>query len=344
MVTPISRLSATTETAPSGRVLVCLDRSARSEFCIPRAISLARTFSYAVTLVHVMRHHVEHADGLANDALDWEISRQEVRGYLERVGGVIATALGRPVDVKIEQGHPATRIVEVAQELSADLIVLSSHGESASPTWTLGSTAQQVVASTNISVFVAHADTGRSPPESPEHILVPLDGSLRAESVLPTAALLARVGGGEILLAHVVQEPLQSALLNNPEDLALAQTLATRLHANAQRYLTRLQMVLLRDVENISVRTIVTQHPSERQCLLELTRREHASLIVLSAHGTGCDAARAFGNVTTHLLTHSTVSLLVLQDLPDHPHHERTNPHAYAEQPLLRASFASETV
>ena len=51
--------------------------------------------------------------------------------------------------------------------------------------------------------------------------------------------------------------------------------------------------------------------------LLELARTERSDLIVLSAHGSTCNPAMTSGSVTAHLLTHSVVPLLVLQDLRD---------------------------
>src|SRR3546814_8945346 len=46
-----------------------------------------------------------------------------------------------------------------------------------------------------------------APDQSYQRILVPLDGSRWAESVLPLAARIARAANAEILLAHVVPAP-----------------------------------------------------------------------------------------------------------------------------------------
>jgi len=134
------------------RILACLDRSTFSEVCVPYAVALAKTFGSAITLVHVMYSHSEHAGLRTHDALSWEIARQEAQGYLERLGQEASAALGRPVDVRLEQGHPAERIVDLAHEIGADLTVLGSHGEGGMTSWTLGTTVQQllVVARTSV--------------------------------------------------------------------------------------------------------------------------------------------------------------------------------------------------
>jgi nucleotide-binding universal stress UspA family protein len=104
-------------------------------------------------------------------------------------------------------------------------------------------------------------------------------------------------------------------LLREPADLALAQELAGRIEARAKPYLEGIRDQLARDVA--SVRMLVLRHADERQSLLEISQREGIDLVVLTAHGSTCNPARTFGSVTAHLLNHSMVPLLVLQDLPE---------------------------
>jgi len=320
------------------RILVCLDRSRLSEVCLPYAISIARTFGSELTLMHVMPAHAEHPGRQATDALGWEISRQEARAYLERHEQETAKTLGRAIEVRLEQGHPAERIVGLARELGADLTVLGSHGEGGVTAWNLGSTVQQVLAVTRGSVLIAHASSTAPEVQTPKRIVIPLDGSLRTESVLPTAARIATMFGAELLLVHVVQEPVASSVLWADEDLELAKELATRLEARAKRYLDGVRDRL---AQVPAARTLVVRHPNERQCLLDLAEQERADLIVLSAHGVACDPTRPFGSVTAHLLTHAVVPVLVLQDVPS----ELARTHDVAEHaPALRASFPPEVV
>lgn len=329
-----------TDPQPHGhRILVCLDRSTFSEGCLPYAIWLAKTFGSAVTLVHVMQPHHEVGSRQASDPLGWEIARQEAQGYLERLEQTTSRALENPVEVRIEQGHPAERILDLAREIGADVIVLGSHGEAGVTPWNLGSTAQQVLAVARNSVLVVHPFSVEGKDVALRRILIPLDGSLRTESVLPAAARLASVHGSELLLVHVVHEPPAASLLYGAEDLELARQLASHLESRAQRYLAHLQEQLTN--EGATVRTVVTRHPNDRRCLLEISRSEQTDLIVLSAHGAACDSARSFGSVTAYLLTHSMVPLLVLQDLPAPKSEQTEDVDSIAPSPL-RASYAPE--
>jgi nucleotide-binding universal stress UspA family protein len=124
-------------------------------------------------------------------------------------------------------------------------------------------------------------------------------------------------------------------MLCGAEDLELARELASRVELHAKEYLAHLRDQLARDVR--SVRTLVLRHADERQSLLEISQKEHPDLVVLSAHGSTCNPARTFGSVAVHLLAHSRVPLLVLQDLPELARANEGVDEALA--PPLRASF-----
>jgi nucleotide-binding universal stress UspA family protein len=322
-------------------VLVCLDRSPSSERCLAYALSLANTFGSAMTLLHVMQPPDEGLGPHTTDALGWEITRQEANAHLERFEKEAARSTGRRIGVRLEQGRPAERIVALARELGADVAVLGSHRESGETEWSLGTTAQHVLATARSSVLIVRGNMGIPGFASPKRILVPLDGSVRTESVLPTAVCIANAHGAELLLVHVVAEPIPTSVLVAPEDLELARELATRLETRATRYLEALRDTVGHEVA--SVRMLVVRQADKRQFLIELSEKERVDLIVLSAHGSTCNPARPFGSVTAHLLTHSTVPVLVLQDLPESGLRHASDI-SECRAPALRSSYPPESV
>jgi nucleotide-binding universal stress UspA family protein len=276
---------------------------------------MSKAFGSSITLLHVMQPPRERSGMHSTDALEWEISRQQARAYLERFEKEAGEASGERVETRLEQGHPAERIGAVAHELGADLIVLGTYGEGGVTAWNLGSTTQQVLSLVQGSVLIARPDAAPPGNFSPRHLLVPLDGSLRTESTLPIAIRIAKSNDADILLAHVVPELFPSGVLRVAEDeeIEMARELARRLESRANTYLGQLQNNLASEVR--SVRTTVIRSADPCQSLLELSEREKIDLVVLSAHGSTCNRERSYGGVATHLLTHSTVPLLVLQDL-----------------------------
>jgi nucleotide-binding universal stress UspA family protein len=329
------------ETTPRPhRILVCVDGAKSSEICVPHALALARTFGSNVSLLHVMPPPRAHAGAHTGDAIGWEISRQETLTHLEHLEAAMSRSLARAVEIRLEQGRPAERIVDVAREMSADLLIVASGGDREPAGRALGSTAQQVLGAGRTSVFVARV--GATAEDQP-CVLVPLDGSIRAESVLPAAARIASAKGARMVLVHVVEEPLSTAVLTAADDMKLAQTLAGRLAVNAKRYLERLQAQLEREDHRLLVRTAVTRHSNKCQSILAVAESERATILILSAHGAGCDSARPAGSVASYLLAHSNTPLLALQDLPESGIHARA-PRAAAQAPTyLHAGHAAES-
>lgn len=314
---------------------MCLDRSPYSEACLLHAIAIARVFGSSVTLLYVMQPVLEHSGAHITDPLGWEVARREAAAYLDRLAREASAKWGLAVDSRIEQGRPAERIIAIAQEIAADLTVVASHGEGGAAAWNLGSTATQVLAVSRGSVLLAHAAAPAPSAVAPARVLVPLDGSLRTESVIPTAVRIAAAHDAELLLVHVVVEPLPTAVLH-AGDLDLARDLATRLEQRAKRYLDHLRDRLPPEAR---VRTLVTRHVDERQSLLEISQQESVDLVVLSAHGSVCNAVRPFGSVTHHLLAHSTVPLLVLQDVPEQELARASERGVNQSAPALRSSY-----
>jgi nucleotide-binding universal stress UspA family protein len=296
-------------------VLVCVDQSPICDAVLFYAVFLSKAFASGLTLLHVTPPQADHVTHGTPDAFAWEITKQEGLAYLKRLQAQLASQTDQRVDIRLEQGQPSVRIRAVARELGADIAVLGAGSESGATAWTLGTTAQQLLAHAECSMLVARPSSGRPEAMAPKRVLVPLDGSVRTESALPTAIRVAKASDAEVLLAHVVVEQRSSGVLHTPEDVALAGELATHLESEARTYLEHLRATLAPDI--VSLRTSVLRHADPGQCLCELAESEQADMVVLSAHGTTCNPVRSFGSVTTHLLTYLPVPVVVLQDLTE---------------------------
>jgi nucleotide-binding universal stress UspA family protein len=294
-------------------VLVCLDRSEAAERVLRLATHLAQQNGARMTLLHVLNARADGAETCATDALAWEIVRQEGRAYLDRVAERVA-ALGVEAETRMAEGWAPQGIAVLADELDADLLVLSTHGAGGGDAWPLGRTAQRIVGLTHRALLVVPTRTGDPLPQvPPARVLVPLDGSLRAECVLPTAVRLARPSQAEVVVAHVVAEPLRTEVLSTPDDLALARQLTDRLVLRADAYLERVRTRLEAAGTHASATTVrCTDHLAG---LVALAAGARADLIVVAAHGSTCNPHRRFGSVTSYAIANATVPVLVVQDL-----------------------------
>jgi nucleotide-binding universal stress UspA family protein len=145
-------------------------------------------------------------------------------------------------------------------------------------------------------------------------VLVPLDGSERAELVIPVVAALAARHQCELVLAHVVLRPeLPRRATASTDDHALAEAVAERNSAEAARYLAEVHQRLTLPA---TTRLLVSDHVAN--ALEELAAQEQVDLVALTAHGHSGGMARPFGSLAIHFIAYGNTPLLVVQDLPRH--------------------------
>jgi nucleotide-binding universal stress UspA family protein len=145
------------------------------------------------------------------------------------------------------------------------------------------------------------------------HLLVPLDGSRRAERALPVAALIARTSGARVTLLHV--EPYPTLGIAPFGEAIPSQGWLKDMQRQSEGYLAEAAgqpMLSGLDVET----TIEVGTPA--QLIIEAAERRRVDLIVLCSHGRGTLARWALGSVAGHVARHSSVPTLVLrQPKPD---------------------------
>jgi nucleotide-binding universal stress UspA family protein len=149
-----------------------------------------------------------------------------------------------------------------------------------------------------------------------QRILVPLDGSARAEEALPIAARLARASGGAVVLLRVAEAPvlpvvatLPATAPTTPAD-ALALPLIEAEHQAATAYLARMAQADI--LTGVAVETSVEASPVAAT-ILDAAQARAADLIVLCRQGHTGLARWAPGSVAEKVARHATVPVLVLQ-------------------------------
>src|SRR5947209_2275113 len=159
-----------------------------------------------------------------------------------------------------------------------------------------------------------------------KRILVPLDGSGRAEQALPISARLARASGGSIFLVRVLStEP--ASLPSAAAKPILIQTVGEADRSLAESYLAGVAGSDL--LNGISVQTRVPVglvSPS----ILSIAGDTHADVIVMCSHGyTGVRRWWMLGSVTAKVARFAQTPVLVLREGGSVP--EERHP---GEQPL----------
>lgn len=234
----------------------------------------------------------------------------------DETGAEDAAALEEP-ELQMLEGTAAERIIDYVDEREhdLDLLVVSTHGQGGLSKWNLSSVVQKIVYRAFKSFLLVRAfcsDSGKTADATYRRLLVPLDGSKRAECVLPFATKLAQAHGAELLLVHVVtRPPLVQQQLMATDVSELVERLVEQNTAEATRYLEQIRARLAPQAE---VQLLVNHSPAD--ALLELAEAVEADLVVLSAHGYSGENTRPFGSVVTSFISYGDSTLLVIQDLP----------------------------
>jgi len=298
------------DTASFREILACLDGSELGSGIMPHAHAIARALGGRLTLLHVLETDT-HAD--PPDPLDWEIRQREARAHL---GGVAAELgeLESEVRAELIQGRAAEQICSWVEQHDVDLTVFCSHGARGLTDWDLASTARKLIDRTPGSLLLVPARAAITAGEARyRRILVPLDGSPRAESVLPVATRIAAFHKAELLLVHVI--PIPEITRTGPLD-AEGADLERRVVAHNQRvanaYLERLRARAGR--VGSRVRTLVVKDGSVRTRLERVIREERADLVVMSAHGHTGRTESPCGSATEYAVTHATTPLLIVRE------------------------------
>lgn len=159
-----------------------------------------------------------------------------------------------------------------------------------------------------------------------KRILVPLDGSTRAESALPVATRIARATGGSVVLVQVATIPVtySSYLASSTSTL---ETVESEL-ADAESYLKAVaQSEILEGIEA----EIQALYGSVAPVILSTASAYRVDLIVMTSHGYTGTERWVLGSVSQKVARHSSVPVLVLREtgaLPAGPHPDASSLHA----------------
>lgn len=303
------------------RMLVPLDGSELAEVVFAYAKELAGRLDLDLILLHVAatreqdllsmhRAYIERAAEIVGrqSAEVQEKTRSKPRGKAVEARGELAV------------GHAAEEILRYADENNIDMILMATHGRSGVKRWALGSVADKVLRVSKVPVWLVRAGI----PEEIVHdkwpkitMLVPLDGSQLAESVLPHVEVLARQRGAElvdVVLLRVCEPPI--ILSDYPE---ATMELSWDEHVEkekiwakqaGERYLAAVEK-RLRDA-GLRVRSeVVLGRPIDE--IIDYANKNPFNLIVLATHGRTGITRWAYGQVADKVLQRSPSPIFLVR-------------------------------
>jgi nucleotide-binding universal stress UspA family protein len=301
------------------RMLVPLDGSELAELVFDYAKELAGRLDVDLILLHVSESSALPPIHRAYIERAAEILKRQSEEVQEKTrskpGGKELEARGELV-----VGHAAEEILRYADKNDIDLILMATHGRSGVKRWAMGSVADKVLRASKVPVWLVRAGV----PEEIVHdkwlrrtMLVPLDGSKLAESVLPHVEVLAKQRGSElvdVVLLRVCEPPIISS--DYPEAIM---ELSWEEHVQkekewakeaGERYLAGVEKRL--SGAGLKVRSEVPLgRPIDE--IIDYANRNPFNLIVLSTHGRTGITRWAYGSVADKVLQRSTSPIFLVR-------------------------------
>jgi len=276
------------------KVLVCTDHSPFSRGAFNAALSLARSFGSKVHLLQIVELFpfyefpqpdlVTISPQLTQDLLN--LRETAAREYLEACKNEAAQQ-GVDLDTRLRLGTGIYgEILEEAQEIKPDLIILGRRGRTGLDRLMMGSVTARVIGHSPVNVLVVPKDVRLDF----QKLLIASDGSSYSEAALAAALTLAWKTGAALLGVCVARDE---------SELPTARDILEKVKTTAARESVALEPRLLQG------------RPYE--ALVKVARDEAVNLIILGSHGRTGLKRLLMGSVAERVIGQAPCPVLVVK-------------------------------
>ena len=312
------------------RVLVPLDGTEVSEGIIPFVTRLARDMKMGVVLAraidvdHMGEENFDSSLGRVlkelgqrtGDSSDMEPWQGELAGRIEQELKAPLDSLARDMAVEgVEAetvagyGPPSDTIIRMAEETGCDLIAMSTRGRNIVTSGLLGSVTYKVIHESPMPVLAITPERARLHRAIVSKIIVPLDGSSFAETVLPHATTLARRMDLGMTLLRVVPEDAP-IFADSVSLLDMLSGIREEAATGARDYVARVAK-RLRD-SGLEVDEVMLQgKPSSR--ITEYAKGTEHGMIALTTHGRSGVRRLLLGSIAEAVVRESGCPVLMVR-------------------------------
>jgi nucleotide-binding universal stress UspA family protein len=261
-------------------IVAATDFSSFSERAVQRAAHIAKQHNAEMHLVHVVRP-LDLYPGLTlapdESSQHDQVLQQAEQTRLDAMASSLTQQFGIRIHTVTRLGRAHAEIVAYAQEVSADLVVAGSRGESTLMDLFLGSTASRLLKVATCPVLIV-----KKPADEPyRQVVAAVDFSPVSAAVVSHAISLA--DGARVDTLHVLGSEVEQRLRKAKfVQIDITDWLA-RLRTEAEKQLD----ALLASIERGSAvgRLVKPGFPPAAIC--QCIEEQHADLVVLGRHGHG---------------------------------------------------------
>ncbi|MBN1374666.1 MAG: universal stress protein [Dehalococcoidia bacterium] len=297
------------------RILVPLDGSQLAECVLPHVRALAGgsakieiTFLYVVPPLDTPMVKAVYKKKIESEAM------ASAQSYLKRL--CLRAAFKDNSSGQVLVGKAADTIVEYAAAHKIDLIVMATHGRSGISHWVYGSVAEKVIHASKAPIWLVKAASCKvSYGRRKLTVVVPLDGSPVAESVLPhLKGLRLQLPGNrlDVVLMRVCEIFSPPITYPPPMSMSWDEYLAhekARCKEICSNYLSEVSGKLAKN--RLAVRTEVPEgNPAEK--IIGYVKDNSVDLVIMSTHGRTGISKWAFGSIAEKVLKGAACPILLI--------------------------------
>lgn len=281
-------------------IMLPLDGSPFSEQALPIASKIAGLNGADLRIVHVHEPDIAtdwdpvtpyRYEGVVQQEHEWDhdAARLEQEYLSKHIGS----------QCKVLEGDIVPTLEQEIEQTDPDLIVMATHGRGGLSRAWLGSVADTLIRDVHRPILLIRAreESDQLPALRMDNLLIPLDGSPLAESVIKHALGIARQNETRITLLRVVSPAYVATEFNA---LVQSETLLRERVQAAHEYLNRTATEL--GVEGYLIDTDVVVSGSPAGAILDYTEQHQIDVICMATHGRSGVKRLLLGSVADKVL------------------------------------------
>jgi nucleotide-binding universal stress UspA family protein len=286
------------------RITVLLDGSFFAAQALPMTKTVAKTTGSHLTLLSSVK---DYTPTLREQFEDTRAAREM---YLREVGNQLRGE-GIQVDLAVRPGFIADATRAFVDEENIDMVITTTRGKSGAQHWLTGGVSRKLAQKLDIPILLIKAVNGSEPVV--DRILVPLDGSIKSEYVLPYARAMAKAFDSELILLSVPAVP-------EVKDYRAAADVVESLRAKAEVNMGKFLAAVARSLreDGIPVHTMVTGY-RPAVTVVEVGEEMGADMIMITSRGRGGIDLLLMGSVAHRIVEHTDRPVFLVpvhEDLP----------------------------
>jgi nucleotide-binding universal stress UspA family protein len=199
--------------------------------------------------------------------------------------------------------------------MGADMVVMTTHGRGAGRIW-LGSVADALVRRLPVPILLVrpqHIAPDLAHDQIFKHVLIPLDGSPRAEAVLEPAITLCSLMEARCTLLQAM-DPLLAGHTMPPYTVGLTKHEVEQLQAESRAYLARMAQRLRAQLPRVQTHFTVAEPAA---AIIEYAHEHTVDLIAMATQGRHLLSRMMLGSVAHQVIRSIGASVLLYRPPPD---------------------------